>query len=86
MNGGSGQDSVTFFVLRSLRNRPTLNETGFVTVTLTKTPGVFSWFEGALRAWSIHLQSYLKASLNPNPPGIDSGSARLSYPLNGIIR
>jgi len=38
-------DSAAFFVLRNSRSRLTLNETGFVTVTLTKTPGVFSWFE-----------------------------------------
>ncbi len=34
-----------------------LNETGFVTVTLTLTDThkVFSWFEGALRAWGINM-------------------------------
>ncbi len=50
---GPYRHSVTFFVPRSLCNRPTLNETGFVTVTLTKAPGVFSWFEVALRACGI---------------------------------
>jgi hypothetical protein len=34
--------SVTFSVLRISRSRQTLNETGFVTVTLTQASGVFS--------------------------------------------
>ncbi len=38
MNGGSGQDSAALLVKRSSRNRPTLNETGFLTVTFTLKP------------------------------------------------
>ncbi len=60
MNGGSGQDSVTFFVLRGLRNCPALNETGFVALTITKAPGVFSWFTGSS-------MGYVNGLLNHQP-------------------
>jgi hypothetical protein len=35
MNGGSGQDWVTFIVLRGSLNRLTLTEPGLVTLTVT---------------------------------------------------
>lgn len=44
------RQTVTSFGLRSLRNPLPLNESGFVTVTFTETPQVFSWFKDTLSA------------------------------------
>ena len=40
-------------LIKNRGNPLTLNETGFLAVTLTQDRRPFSWFEGALRAWGI---------------------------------
>ena len=60
---GSYRHSVTVLVLRSLRNRPTLTETGFLTVALTITWGLFLRLDDACTTMQITKDKHMRNSI-----------------------